>query len=134
MLLLTTAIVDMRTYRLLDVFTIPIAAVSALLAFRQNELGLGLLASALSVLILSLLKLILERRRQKSMLGWGDVKLVAALALGLHNGTPVMMCVAACLGLAVVPIRSKQKAGAIPFGPMLSAATMLTYLVFKDHF
>ncbi|HWU50267.1 MAG TPA: A24 family peptidase [Asticcacaulis sp.] len=134
MLLLTTAIVDLRTYRLLDVFTIPIAAVSAMLAYTHHELATGFAASALSASILSLLKFALERRRQKSVLGWGDVKLVAALALGLCDGTPVMMCVAACFGLVAVPIRSKQKAGAIPFGPMLSAATMLTYLVFKDHF
>ncbi|HWU49135.1 MAG TPA: prepilin peptidase [Asticcacaulis sp.] len=127
MLLLTTAIVDLRTYRLLDVFTIPIVTVSAMLAYRHHELGAGFLASIISALILSGLKLSLERKRLKPMLGWGDVKLVSAVALGLGDRTSLMMVIAAGLGLLAVRLRPKDAGGQIPFGPMLTGATILTY-------
>lgn len=119
MLLMTTAIVDLRTYRLQDVFTIPIAVLSLVIAWREHQIPEGAVAALLSAGALLAVKVLLERRRGKAMLGYGDVKLVSALALMLGEQTPAMLAVAAGAGIALGSIKARMFERPVPFGPFL---------------
>jgi len=128
MLLMTTATVDLRTWRLLDVFTIPIAALAGAIAWRSQTPIAGMIAASISCMLLCLLKFWLERHYQKPMLGWGDVKLIIALALCLGEGTPSMLAIAAMIGLGVTGLR-RNRDGPLPFGPMIAAAAIGMLLI-----
>lgn len=120
--LLTTAIVDLRTLRLLDVFTLSIAVLAAILAWREHVLLQGGIAAVLGGACLYGLKRFLEQKQRKPMLGLGDIKLTMALALCLGDKLPLMLAFAAGLGLCWV-LLSRQKR-LLPFGPMLAIASL----------
>jgi prepilin signal peptidase PulO-like enzyme (type II secretory pathway) len=132
MALLTTAIVDLRTYRLLDVFTVPIAALSAIIAWREHQLIVGIIAAVVTVLILIGLKVWLDRRSGKAMLGYGDVKLISALALMLGDKTPDLLVVASIIGLGIGGLKSQTLNKPVPFGPHIFFGFLVIVLV--KHF
>ncbi len=123
LLLLVSALIDLKTFRLPDLLTLAIAACALILALLGGHLLAGIIAAVTAAAVLYCLKLWLERRHAKPMLGLGDIKLVAALALWLAWRTPAMIAVAAILGLAVVLVQKRK--GAIPFGPMIAVAAFI---------
>lgn len=123
LLLVVSALIDLKTLRLPDLLTLAIAICALILAVPSGHLVSGAIAAVVAAGILYSLKLWLERRHAKPMLGLGDIKLVAALALWLGLRTPAMIAVAAILGLAVVLVQKRK--GAIPFGPMIAVAAFI---------
>lgn len=136
--LLTTAVVDWKTRRLPDVFTLVIAiCAAALAALRSLEtLEVGLVAAAITFTILAALRQLLPeggraardqsrgrgaRAQGGQSLGFGDVKLLTALALWLGAATPWAISVAALAALMASRISPPQD-GRIPFGPAIAAA------------
>jgi leader peptidase (prepilin peptidase)/N-methyltransferase len=121
--LLAAATVDLKTQRLPDRLTVLIALAGGLLAASSGwpRLLAGLAEGAGAAALLSSLRWLNQKRDGESRLGFGDVKLVAALALWLGLATPVMVAGAAGLGLAAAPfIRATD--GRRPFGPLIAAA------------
>ena len=124
LLLLVSALIDCKTLRLPDILTAGIAICAAALALVEGHIISGLIACVLSALALFAIKLWLEHRHAKPMLGWGDIKLVAALGLWLGVRLPAMMALASIIGLVVV-LATKRKTP-VPFGPMIAAASFIT--------
>jgi leader peptidase (prepilin peptidase)/N-methyltransferase len=121
--LLAASVVDGRIRRLPDILT-GFAAVAALALAASDGVEralLGLAAAAIATAILSLLRWTGERTRGEAGLGWGDVKLIAALALWLGAATPMMVLVASVLGLIAAPwLRGPDRR--LPFGPAIALA------------
>ncbi len=118
LLLLVSALIDLKTLRLPDLLTLGIGACALILAVLDGHVVSGLAASAAAVAVLYGLKFWLERRHAKPMLGLGDIKLVAALALWLGVRTPAMVAVAAVIGLTLALVQKRKDA--MPFGPMIA--------------
>ena len=123
LLLLVSALIDVKTLRLPDVLTAAIAASALGLAVLSGHITSGLVACALSGAMLYGLKLWLEHRHARPMLGLGDAKLVAALGLWLNLRTPAMLAVAAIIGLVVILATNRRPP--VPFGPMIAAASVI---------
>jgi leader peptidase (prepilin peptidase)/N-methyltransferase len=122
------AAIDVRTYRLPDVLTLPLLVAGILI----SVIGLGpsLISSSLGALVgygaLWLISASYRRLRGRDGLGLGDAKLLAAL--GAWNGVetlPYILLGAALLGLiwcAGLRVwgRPVQSSDLVPFGPFLS--------------
>ncbi|EGF92863.1 type 4 prepilin-like protein leader peptide-processing enzyme [Asticcacaulis biprosthecium C19] len=128
LLLLIAALIDLKTLRLPDILTTGIAACALVLAFLSGHVVSGLIAAAVAAAVLYGVKYVLERRHGAAMLGLGDVKLVAALALWLNVRTPVMVAVAAVIGLVVI----RNRKGLMPFGPMIAAAAFVIGILIPE--
>ena len=117
------AAIDLRTQRLPDPLTLVAAVCAAALAARRGMDGLleGVAAAVIAMVILGLMRAVFQRLRGDPSLGLGDVKLIAALALWLGALTPLMVAIAALLGL-LAQAASRQRRGRIAFGPMLAAS------------
>ncbi len=122
LVLLLQALIDVRTYRLPDLGNLVVAGLCAGLAFLRGDLIVGLIAAVASAALLFALKAWLEHRRGRAMLGLGDIKLIAALAIGLGAWTPYMIAAAAIAGLVVIAARRMKGQDRLPFGPFIAAA------------
>ncbi len=122
LVLLALGLTDVRTYRLPDLGNAIVAGLCAVLAFLRHDLIVGIIAAAASGALLFVLKAWLERRRGRTMLGTGDIKLIAALAVGLGAWTPYMIAGAASTGLVVIVIRRMKGQDRLPFGPFIAAS------------
>ena len=120
LVLLAQALIDVRVLRLPNLGNGLVAGLCALLAWERHELVAGLVAAIASGLLLYGLKVWLERRRKQTMLGVGDIKLIAALALGLGLWTPYMLAGAAIAGMAAILIRRMAHQDRLPFGPFIA--------------
>ena len=121
--LLGASVIDARVRILPDLLVATIAvAGTGLAAGHGFEVWVtGVIAAVLSLIILGGLSYLYERRRGLVGLGYGDVKLVAALALWLGEATSWMVLSAAVLGMAVLVIwRPADRK--IALGPMIAAA------------
>lgn len=129
--LLVQALIDVRTLRLPDTGNLIAAILSGLLAVLTGAWLEGIIAALVSGAVLLMVKTWLERRHAKAMLGLGDVKLVAALALGLGEWTAAAVSAASIAALAFLVIRREQPETKLPFGPAiaLSGFTVLFSLI-----
>jgi len=121
--LLAAAVVDLRVRRLPDALTAVVAVGGALLAAGRGlpMLALGALVAVLATCVLLAIRALSRRRIGDPGLGLGDVKLIGALALWLGPATPLMVGLAAGLGLAAAALdRSGEPRR--PFGPALALA------------
>ena len=121
--LLTAGLIDLKTMRLPNGLTAIVAACALAIAVVTNTWQSGLVAAALAFIILYALKWYLEGRHQTGMLGLGDVKLVAVLALWLGVRTPAMLALAAIVALSFVVLQKRK--GAVPFGPFIAVASFV---------
>jgi len=121
--LLISVLIDIKTLTLPDGVTAVIGIIAFSLAILNGHLLVNLLGAVLAFAVLYVLKLVLERKHNRAMLGLGDIKLTSALALWLGVKTPVMLLVAAILGLVFIGV-SKRK-DLIPFGPMIGIASFV---------
>ncbi|WP_340643896.1 A24 family peptidase [Phenylobacterium sp.] len=121
--LLASAVVDARTQRLPDTLTAVIAALTIVLALTRSlqSLEVGLVAGALTFAVLSGVRWLSARNGRAPGLGFGDVKLLSALAIWLGLATPSTVVVAALIGLAVM-IGLRPADRRLPFGPMIAAS------------
>ena len=119
--LLAAAVVDMRIQRIPNGLTFVVAICAAALA-AQTGIGAlieGATAAAVAGAILIALRWGFTRYRSDPGLGLGDVKLIAALALWVGAQTPLMVAIAAGLGLIGMRI-APPRTGRIAFGPMIA--------------
>jgi len=119
--LVGAALIDARTRRLPDVLTVLIALLGAGLSALHGRAALveGVLAAGVGFILMEIVRRGFLWLRGSPALGFGDVKLVAALALWLGAETPWMIVVAAAVGLlGFALIRSPD--GRLPFGPSLA--------------
>jgi leader peptidase (prepilin peptidase)/N-methyltransferase len=121
--LLAAAVIDARTQRLPDPLTLVVGGCAAFLAARSGlgHLGLGVLAALISATVLMLLRGVFVQLRGDPSLGFGDVKLVASLAIWLGSATAAMVACAAVLALVLLAV-SRPRSDRIAFGPMLALA------------
>jgi leader peptidase (prepilin peptidase)/N-methyltransferase len=119
--LLTSALIDSQTLRLPDGLTLIIALAGAVLAVLRSsfDLTVGAVAALATFLLLEGVRRGFLHWRRKPGLGFGDVKLSAALALWLGLATSWAITLAAGLGLIAVMI-VRPRDGRLPFGPWLA--------------
>lgn len=126
LLLITSAAVDWTTRRLPDALTLIVAVLGAGLALRTSTAALltGLIAALVAFALLEGLRGWGRRRGRDPGLGFGDVKLVCALALWLGLTTPWMIVAASLLGLGLM-WRIRPGDGRLAFGPAIAVAALL---------
>ena len=129
-MLLTAGIVDAKSKRLPDVLTAAAAVLAAGLAVEAGweALGRGLIAGALAFGVLEIVRRVFERVRGRSGLGFGDVKLMGALAIWLGLLTPWAVVIGSALGLGAFAVL-RPKDGRIAFGPALAAGAIIVGLL-----
>jgi len=82
-------------------------------------------AAAVPAVLLALV-LALEKLTGREVMGGGDIKLLFALALYLTWAELLLALLAGCLlGLLWAALAGREKTGAVPFGPFLSAGALL---------
>ena len=126
LVLLAASVFDLKTRRLPNRLTAASAALAGALAWIHGGAVLveGLIAAAVSVLLLQGLRLGYAQWRGETGLGHGDVKLLAGLALWLGTATPWAVVAASGLGLASVAV-APPKDGKLAFGPFIAAGALL---------
>ena len=97
-------------------------------------LGRGLLAGAVLAVPLLLIVLVMDRVLGRESMGGGDIKLFFTVGLFGSLRTDLLVVLLACvigIGLALLPQKTAHEgepSGAIPFGPAISAAAVLSLL------
>ena len=134
LVLIAAGTVDAKTQRLPNSLTLLAAALCAMLAWtRSPAAGLaGLVAAAIAMVMLQGLRWVARARNGEPGLGFGDVKLIAALALWLGADTPWMVVGAASLGLLAVAV-FRPPGGRLPFGPPIAAAAWTLGFIREAH-
>lgn len=128
--LLSASLVDLETLKLPDLWTAMASMSGAGLSWMRSsdELIKGLAASVIAFGLLEAVRRAFLALRRKPGLGFGDVKLIAALALWLGVATPWAVAIAAALGLlAFLVLRPAD--GRLPFGPWLALSAGVIGLV-----
>ena len=134
LLLLASAIYDARTRKLPDRLTAGVAGLGAVLALEQSiaALWLGLIAAALAFGLLEGLRRGFLWARRKPGLGFGDVKLIAALAIWLGLTTPWAIALASALALGLALTRPSPD-GRLAFGPWIAIAAFSIGMIREAH-
>jgi len=134
LVLLASSVVDAKTRRLPDRLTLVVAILALALDAITSLTALagGLIAAVLVFVIFEAVRRGYLRLRGRPGMGFGDVKLAAALALWLGLATPWAIMLAAGLGLiAMIILRPAD--GRLAFGPSLAAAGWLVGLMGEAH-
>jgi leader peptidase (prepilin peptidase)/N-methyltransferase len=120
--LLASSVHDLKTQRLPDSFTAVVAGCAAALAWLQSEqtFWLGLVCACTAFVALEAMRRSFIWLRRKPGLGFGDVKLVTALALWLGLATPWAVALASLMGLAAALRQPAERR--LAFGPWIAVA------------
>jgi leader peptidase (prepilin peptidase)/N-methyltransferase len=129
LVLIAASTIDLKTQRLPNRLNLVVAILGFLLAAQNGvpSLWQGLGAAILSLLTLGAVSWIFERFLRKPGLGFGDVKLLAGLALWLGLATPWVISLASLLGLVVVAA-FRPANGRIAFGPLIAVSALVVGL------
>ena len=121
LILLAIGLYDQRTLLIPDGLTAGVLVCSVLLAcMAPTGIWVGLIAGVACLLTLELMRRAFLRLRREPGLGFGDVKLLSALAVWLGPQTPWAVVVACVLALAS-RVASRSFLGRAPFGPWIAA-------------
>lgn len=125
--LIALSVVDAKTRRIPDVLSLAVAVCAAALSWmRGPEDLLESIAWALGAMaLLETLRRWVGRGGREPGLGFGDVKLIGALALWLGEATPLLVSTAAILGLAWAKM-ARPADSRLPFGPFLAVGAWLS--------
>lgn len=127
------ALVDLKTLTLPNIGVTVAAAFSLLLGWLSHDLLANLIVAIITGLALTGLAEGMKRVRGRTMLGGGDIKLIAALSLWLGPDICLALALGSVLGLCQVwlaPVRP----GMIAFGPALIAGALITGLCIRPWF
>lgn len=127
--LLALALIDLRSWRLPDVLTLPLIGAGIIAAtlglLPAVDLLHALAGATVGYLVLAGIGWAYRRLRGRDGLGLGDAKLLAAGGawLGVES-LPWLVLIAAVLGLALALVRTQpiRAETAVPFGPPLALA------------
>ena len=109
LILLGLSLYDARTYRLPDGLTACMLSICILLAVLRRELVLGLFCGVAVFLVLEAVRRSYARLRGRAGLGFGDVKLLAALAVWLGTAIAWAVVVASTLALVWLLVSGQQR-------------------------
>jgi leader peptidase (prepilin peptidase) / N-methyltransferase len=133
--LLALALIDLCSWRLPDVLTLPLVIVGLVAAWLdflpRTGLARAIAGAILGYVALAGIAWVYRRLRHREGLGLGDAKLLAAAGAWLGPlDLPWVLLLAAPLGLGLALVRSRQLRGdtAVPFGPPLALAFWLLFL------
>lgn len=123
LVLLASAVYDARTRRLPNVLTLAAAVLILILDLQHGgqRLVVGSLAAGFMCAGLTALRWAYARHRSEPGIGFGDVKLLAALALWLGVHASWMVVIAAVIGLSASAIL-RPADGKLAFGPAVAVA------------
>lgn len=129
--LLATSVIDARTQRLPDLFTIVAACIGVVLASTAGaeRALIDMSAAAVTFAVLQTLRVFFRRRTGDPGLGFGDVKLAAALALWTGPAICWALAIASLLGLLTFMARRGHRR--LPFGPWIALASWLIGVVIE---
>ena len=137
LVLVYLAYIDLRTFRLPDVITLPFI-LSGLLVSGQSNLGFvsfqdSVIGATLGYCSLWLLNTLYRLAKQQDGIGMGDAKLLAALGAWLGwFALPGILLVASLTGLIGGFIwlqwNKQNQRSAFPFGPFLAIAGIIELL------
>jgi leader peptidase (prepilin peptidase)/N-methyltransferase len=135
--LLYLAYVDLRTFRLPDVITLPMIAAGLIFNYFSSlsftNLPNAIAGASAGYLLLWGLNFIYKRAKKQNGIGMGDAKLLAALGawLGL-SAIPSILLLASIGGLiggvAWLRLQKQSIHSAFPFGPFLAIAGIIELL------
>jgi leader peptidase (prepilin peptidase)/N-methyltransferase len=133
-LLLATGVYDSKTQKLPDLLTVLIAVLGLVLAGSRSleALVVGLVSAVLAFVVIEGVRRLFLKLRRKPGLGFGDVKLIAALAIWTGVATPWVVVIAALIGLAALLIRPPTD-GKLAFGPCIAVAAWLVGVGGEAH-
>jgi leader peptidase (prepilin peptidase) / N-methyltransferase len=135
--LLTIAVVDMRTFRIPNVLSLPLIAVGLAMAWALPgvvpdgaRFHNHLIGAVAGWLFFAVLGEVLHRRTGQEALGLGDAKLMGAAGAWLGwQALPLVLLIASLCGLAFAVIaRQRHGTKAIAFGPWIGLAFMVMWL------
>jgi leader peptidase (prepilin peptidase)/N-methyltransferase len=134
LVLLATSIVDIRTRRLPDLLTegIAVLGLGASLQRSPDAAVEGLVAAVVGFVVLEGLRRGFAALSGRPGLGFGDVKLIAALALWIGVATPWAVALAAALGLLASRFMRAPDAR-LPFGPFIAVAAFAVGIAHEVH-
>jgi leader peptidase (prepilin peptidase)/N-methyltransferase len=128
--------IDVYTYRLPDLITLPLATVGVFMTAWTGAAPLwwSIASAGIGFAALAGIGFLYRRWRRRSGLGLGDAKLLAAAGAWLGaEALPTVLLWAAGAGLVCVLVAHWRKGGMtattrLPFGPFLSFAIWLVWL------
>jgi leader peptidase (prepilin peptidase) / N-methyltransferase len=134
--LIVLSVIDLKTFRLPDILTLPLILAGIALAgyLGWDSFEWRLASAALGFGSAYLVAHLYEAVRGRSGLGLGDAKLYAASGawVGGEGLITVLLyaCIAALLAILTARVRNANvtQSTAIPFGPFLAAGTWLVWL------
>lgn len=128
--LLRLAVIDLKTFRLPDAYTLPLVAAGLTLGgvFDDPAPVARLIGAAAGFAILALIGELHFRRSGTEGLGLGDAKLFAAAGAWLGwQALPLVLLIAAVTGLVYAVAKGGGRAAPIAFGPMLALGFWLCW-------
>ena len=126
MLLATLTLTDLKKFLIPDVLLIPLFALGIIFT---NFLTADLLSTFILGAGFALVRLLGSKLAGQEAMGWGDVKLVAALGpwVGLIGIVPFLLVVSLTALLTVIIRFCLKKRGPMPFGPFLAFGGWVAY-------
>lgn len=123
--LLALALYDARTFRIPDLLTLGVLASGLGLVVLENPSGVPMALSwgVLTCAVLEALRRLYRRSRSVEGLGFGDVKLLGALAVWLQAGLPwalLLACASALLWIGFTRYRQR-----LAFGPFIALSALV---------
>ena len=127
-LLAAIAVADAKTYIVPDIFVYPLAFL-AIFYVPTNPVSMAIGAVVLGGMFY-LVKVLSEKATGKDALGWGDVKLVAALGLwvGITGIVPFLLSASLSSVVVVFGLRLwRDKTPLVPYAPFLAFGGWVAY-------
>ncbi|HEX2840995.1 A24 family peptidase [Hyphomicrobium sp.] len=133
--LVALSIIDLRTWRLPDIITLPLLAAGLVVAWlvENRDVVTAALAALFAVGALAGLNWIYLQVRGRSGLGFGDAKLFGAAGawVGFEGlaSTLLLACLTALVAVAAAVLSGREVQGstALPFGPFLCLGLWATW-------
>ena len=124
MLLVYAGVVDLRSLRIPDVAVLGVAISGGLAASSSGGLGEALATAGVTGGVLTLVAMIFGKMRGQPGLGFGDVKLLAALSIWTGPSlTPIALVLSCAAALAWIRLAPGDRPDRrVPFGPFIAAA------------
>lgn len=124
--LIVSAVVDAKTRRLPDAMTLILAGLGLGLDVEKSMAAVrtGPVAAVATFVVLETVRRVFAGVRGQQGLGFGDVKLMAALALWLGSATPSSVALSSAVALAFVVV-ARPDDGRIAFGPAIALSSFI---------
>ena len=133
--MLVLSLIDFDSFIIPDATIIILACLAIPLFFIKNDANPDYLTKLFGLLVIVIITLILfvaGRIRKKELIGFGDIKYLAVMALVLGWQKLLLGIFLAAIVAFIVEVLIKRKKSEVPFGPYLSIGFMVSLLVGTD--